>query len=57
MPKTKSEGTRYPILIPDDLYEDIKRMAGEDTRTIHGQIIALLKEAVVARKEKPAHRS
>ena len=40
---------RYPV----DLHNEIKEMAVEDGRTLQKQLVALVKEAVAARKAAP----
>lgn len=41
-----------PVRIPADLKEQIEKIAKAETRTLSGAIIALLSEAVAARKRK-----
>ena len=41
-----------PVRIPADLKEQIEKIAAVETRTLSGAIIALLTEAVAARKRK-----
>ncbi len=41
---------RTNIRMPEALYEDIKRLAEQDLRTINAEMVRLLQEAVAARR-------
>lgn len=40
----------YPLRIPPDLYEEIKRLAEEEERSANWMMVRLLREAVEARR-------
>jgi hypothetical protein len=42
--------TRTQIRLPTALYEEIRRLAEKDLRSINAQMVRLLQEAVAARK-------
>jgi hypothetical protein len=39
------------LRLPEELYEEIKRLAEKDLRSINAQIQALLREAIEARQQ------
>lgn len=41
---------RVTFRLPKDLYDEIQRLAEEETRPINSQTIVLLREALAARK-------
>lgn len=43
---------KITIRIPADLHDKLIKLAEQDTRSLNGEIIALLKEAVTAREKK-----
>jgi hypothetical protein len=45
----------YPLRISERLFEEIRKWANEDMRSVNGQIEFLLNEAVKKRKGKTAH--
>ncbi len=43
---------KYTIRIPDELHAQLKRLADQDMRSLHSQIIILLREAAARRLGK-----
>lgn len=48
-----NEEKKITIRIPPDLHEHLARLAEQDTRSLNGEIVALLREAI-AKREKQA---
>ena len=44
------------VRLPEELYEEIKRLAEKDLRSINAQIQALLRDAVERRNAKPEEK-
>ena len=45
-----AEEVKTNIRIPAELYEQVKELAVEDLRSINAEIVALVREAVAARR-------
>lgn len=43
---------KITIRIPDDLHEALVALAKQDTRSLNGEIIALLRAVIATRKRK-----
>lgn len=43
---------KVTIRIPDDLHQALVKLSEQDTRSLNGEIIALLREAIAERKKK-----
>lgn len=54
MPEGDNE-KRLTLRLPEDIHEEISRLAEEDYRSLHSEIIVLLKEAIAARKQQAAN--
>lgn len=52
-----SKEKKITIRIPPDLHESLIRLAEQDTRSLNGEIIALLREAIVNRKQEDSSSS
>lgn len=46
------EATRI-VRLPDDLHADLKTAATEDDRSLNGEIVWLLRQALTARRSNP----
>jgi hypothetical protein len=46
-----AEFLRFALRIPTDLHEKLKAMAERESRSLHGQIIYLLRKAVEGEKK------
>lgn len=47
---------KFTLRIPDDLHEQLKRIADQDMRSLHSQILVMLREAADARKSPSQRR-
>ena len=53
-PMAKSNNRKsFPLRISQDLYDELRRWADEDMRSVNAQIEFLLREAVKQRRGKP----
>lgn len=43
---------KVTIRIPDELHQELVKLSEQDTRSLNGEIIALLREAIARRKAK-----
>ena len=43
---------RLTLRLPEDIHEEVSKLAEEDYRSLHAEIIVLLKEAIAARKRQ-----
>ncbi len=48
---TTQDEKRLTLRLPDSLHSELVQLAEEDYRSLQGEIIVLLKEAIMARKE------
>lgn len=56
MADTKPAIVDTRVRVPADLYEQIKQLAEDETRSINGQMVALLREAVERRPPRKAKK-
>ncbi len=47
---------KVTIRIPDELHQALVKLSEQDTRSLNGEIIALLREAIAERKKKSQDR-
>ncbi len=50
VPRSERTQSRMAVSLPTELINDIEQLAQQDVRSINGEIIVLLREAVDARK-------
>ena len=48
-----TDAQKASVRIPTEMYEEIARLAQEETRTMNGEVVQLLKEALAARRNQP----
>jgi len=48
----KDTDKRFSVRMPEDLYKDVEALAEQDLRSTHMEVIALVREAVAARKQQ-----
>ena len=46
---TKTDEKRFVLRLPGDLYVALQELAEEEMRSVHGETVFLLKEALIAR--------
>jgi hypothetical protein len=47
-----AEFKKFTLRIPEELHGKLTKLADEDDRSLHAEILSLLKEALKAREEK-----
>ena len=52
MPDKKYKGKKLSVVFPDNLFEEIERLAVDDVRSISSMVVRLCVEAIENRKSK-----
>jgi hypothetical protein len=50
--KIMNDEKKVTIRIPDELHQELVKLSEQDTRSLNGEIIALLREVIARRKAK-----